>query len=76
MEFGDKNKKWQEKHIGEGSGTQKNLSFDRQSKKMNLYSWSLGIKIKNGGGERTGETKMRENGKMLGIQVQIGRAHV
>ena len=45
MEFGDKNRKWRENHIGEGSGTQ----------------W----------GEKIGETKMREFGKMLG-EYQMG----
>ena len=39
-------RKSRESNVGEGSGTQKYLTFDRKIKKMNLCSWSLEIKIK------------------------------
>jgi len=39
-------RKPRENNVEKGSGTQKNLSFDRESKKTNMCSWSLEIRIK------------------------------
>ena len=45
----------------EGSGTQKNLSFDRESKHTNMYLWSLKIKIKAFVLQRKNNTQPQSN---------------